>query len=133
MPFCVLPSETGRTRRHNNNQPSMNNATTAIENTNLSTLIEGIAHDTGRMQKARHHAIVFLENTLREKSAESQEQFLTNMNRPFFQQLNLQEDSDLAVAVIIGCIEEEASERGATTADASGILRRVIGIIIEDI
>ena len=110
----------------------MNNAT-AIEDTNLSALIEGIAHDTVRMQKARHHAIVFLENTLRDKPAEFQEQFLKNMNRPFFQQLNLQEDSDLAVAVIIGGIEEEARARGAISADASSILRRVIGIIIEDI
>ena len=133
MPFCVLPSETGRTSRQNNNQPIMNNATATNDNVSLSSLVEGIAHDTARMQKARHHAIAFLERTLIEKPVVFQEQLLQNMNRPLFQQLNLQEDTDLAVAVLIGAIEDEASERGPERATASEIIRSVVHHIIVDI
>ena len=127
MPFCVLAGKNGGAGRRNQTK-TMN----AIADMGLSPLIEGITHDPDKMRKARYHAIAFLEKTMIEKPVEFQEQFLKNMNREFFQQLDLQKDSDLAIAVIIGAIEEEAGQRGSRPATTAEIMNHVVSHIVAD-
>ena len=110
---------------------------TTIEATSdmvVSDHIAGIVRSEERMQRARNHALVFLEKMLIDKSEDFQEKFLEQMNRSFLRQLNLDDDlADLALAVIIGAVEDEAAARKSRPLPPPDRIRNVINGIIEDI
>ena len=71
--------------------------------------LEGVVKDVGRMHSAAVHAVAYV-HRLQAKPVVKQEEIVNRMTYSFVKQLELENEADLAVAMVIAAIDEVKQE-----------------------